>query len=338
VLYHIELFLFFKRKKKEKEKNMIKLLKLKFQDTVIGAIKMDGQYFFKWSSLMRIRGFNIERPILERGLEYIRLTAEFLILSGILEQEKIHEISGHVYLTELGFYKVIYSNHNYLTRALVLWLNHIKSGRETSSFKSFTPTKFMDTIVSLNKKIKILKESLKEAKTDTKKIAKRYLIDAFPNADLRDKENYIKRLEQEVHSLNVRNLENLSMLGTQNALTSSLLRKRDKELRELKEAKCEIASKRESTAMNTARKWKQRAKKLSAEVGLSETYATIKRIRNIFKDSSTLVIDINKLKAKTKELGHTIHKIKDVNYGYVNAYHSDVWLALYNIDLAELLK
>ena len=96
--------------------------------------------------------------------------------------------------------------------------------------------------------------------------------------------------------------------------------------------KAEIGSRREATAMSTASKYKRKAEKLEALVDESQSFATIKKVQSLTGGT----YDTYALRRHSKANGLEIQKAEDANYGSVNSYHKDAWLAVYNINLSNL--
>ena len=96
--------------------------------------------------------------------------------------------------------------------------------------------------------------------------------------------------------------------------------------------KAEIGSRREATAMATASKYKLKAEKLEALVDESQSFATIKKVQALTGGT----YDTYELRRYSKTNRLEIQKAEDANYGSVNSYHKDAWLAVYNINLSNL--
>ena len=71
---------------------------------------------------------------------------------------------------------------------------------------------------------------------------------------------------------------------------------------------------------------------LRIELDKSKEYATVKRMQSL-NDCS---FDWRALKDYSIENGYEIKKVFDQNYGEVNAYHKDVWLAVYGEQCDEV--
>ena len=96
--------------------------------------------------------------------------------------------------------------------------------------------------------------------------------------------------------------------------------------------KAEIGSRREATAMSTASKYKRKAEKLEALMDESQSFATIKKVQSITGGK----YDTYELRRYSKANRLEIKKAEDANYGSVNSYHKDAWLAVYNINLSSI--
>ena len=96
--------------------------------------------------------------------------------------------------------------------------------------------------------------------------------------------------------------------------------------------KAEIGSRREATAMSTASKYKRKAEKLEALMDESQSFATLKKVQALTGGT----YDTYELRRYSKAQGLEIQKAEDANYGSVNSYHKDAWLAVYNINLSSI--
>lgn len=96
--------------------------------------------------------------------------------------------------------------------------------------------------------------------------------------------------------------------------------------------KAEIGSRREATAMATASKYKRKAEKLEALMDESQSFATIKNVQSLTGGT----YDTYELRRYSKTNRLEIQKAEDANYGSVNSYHKDAWLAVYNINLSSM--
>lgn len=94
--------------------------------------------------------------------------------------------------------------------------------------------------------------------------------------------------------------------------------------------KVEIGNRREATAMNTASQAVKKAHKLEIELDKSKDYASVKRMEILFPEFKPF--NWRELKATSQEMKLPIEKVFDRNYGNVNAYHANVWKAVYNLD------
>lgn len=95
--------------------------------------------------------------------------------------------------------------------------------------------------------------------------------------------------------------------------------------------KAEIGSRREATAMNTARHAVRKMERLEVELDRSKSYATIKRMEMLYHG---LEFKWRLLKDASVELGIPSIDVFDANYGTVKAYHADVWLEAYAVSIA----
>lgn len=96
--------------------------------------------------------------------------------------------------------------------------------------------------------------------------------------------------------------------------------------------KAEIGSKREATAVATASKFKREAEKLRTQLDESQNFATIKKVQSLTGGT----YDTYALRRHSKANRLEIQKAEDANYGSVNSYHKDAWLAVYNINLSNI--
>lgn len=93
--------------------------------------------------------------------------------------------------------------------------------------------------------------------------------------------------------------------------------------------KAMIGSKREATAMAKASAESKRAKALEIKLDESNEYATLKRMEIYYKRSFSWRL----LKKSSIEMGLSMLKAQDANYGEVNTYHKDVWKSVYNLEI-----
>lgn len=98
---------------------------------------------------------------------------------------------------------------------------------------------------------------------------------------------------------------------------------------ETERTKAEIGSKREATAMNTARWAKDKAEKLEIELNRSTAWATVKRMQIAYGRKFPFA----PLRAASREMGIEIKTVPDPNFDTVKAYHAAVWRAVYGIDV-----
>ena len=96
--------------------------------------------------------------------------------------------------------------------------------------------------------------------------------------------------------------------------------------------KAEIGSRREATAMGRLSAKTKEVEKLKARLDSSTDFATIKKVQALTGGT----YDTYELRRYSKANRLEIQKAEDANYGSVNSYHKDAWLALYNIDLSSI--
>jgi len=112
------------------------------------------------------------------------------------------------------------------------------------------------------------------------------------------------------------------------------LEQTQKQLEHAIATKAEIGSRREATAMNTASQAVKKANALEVELDKSKTYCTIKRMEMLTHGQK---YDWRVLKSACIDVGIEPIPVFDANYGSVKAYHKDVWLESYAINL-DLLQ
>lgn len=96
--------------------------------------------------------------------------------------------------------------------------------------------------------------------------------------------------------------------------------------------KAEIGSRREATAMGRLSAKVKEVEKLKTQLDSSTGFATIKKVQALTGGT----YDTYALRRHSKAQGLEIQKAEDANYGSVNSYHKDAWLAVYNINLSNL--
>lgn len=96
--------------------------------------------------------------------------------------------------------------------------------------------------------------------------------------------------------------------------------------------KAEIGSRREATAMGRLSAKVKEVEKLKTQLDSSTGFATIKKIQSLTGGT----YDTYALRRHSKANGLEIQKAEDANYGSVNSYHKDAWLAVYNINLSSI--
>ena len=94
--------------------------------------------------------------------------------------------------------------------------------------------------------------------------------------------------------------------------------------------KAEIGSRREATAMGRLSAKVKEVEKLKTQLDSSTGFATIKKVQALTGGT----YDTYELRRYSKAQGLEIQKAEDTNYGSVNSYHKDAWLAVYNINLS----
>ncbi|MER2197174.1 ORF6N domain-containing protein [Methylobacterium brachiatum] len=93
--------------------------------------------------------------------------------------------------------------------------------------------------------------------------------------------------------------------------------------------KAEIGSRREATAMSTARWAKDKAEKLEIELDRSTAWATVKRMQIAYGRTFPFA----PLKKASLAMGVEIKTVPDPNFNTVKAYHATVWRAVYGVDV-----
>ena len=96
--------------------------------------------------------------------------------------------------------------------------------------------------------------------------------------------------------------------------------------------KAEIGSRREATAMGRLSAKVKEVEKLKTQLDSSTGFATIKKVQALTGGT----YDTYELRRYSKAQGLEIQKAEDTNYGSVNSYHKDAWLAVYNINLSSI--
>lgn len=96
--------------------------------------------------------------------------------------------------------------------------------------------------------------------------------------------------------------------------------------------KAEIGSRREATAMGRLSAKVKEVEKLKTQLDSSTGFATIKKVQSLTGGT----YDTYALRRHSKANGLEIQKAEDANYGSVNSYHKDAWLAVYNINISVL--
>ncbi len=96
--------------------------------------------------------------------------------------------------------------------------------------------------------------------------------------------------------------------------------------------KAEIGSRREATAMGRLSAKVKEVEKLKTQLDSSTGFATIKKVQSLTGGT----YDTYALRRHSKANRLEVQKAEDANYGSVNSYHKDAWLAVYNINLSNL--
>ncbi len=96
--------------------------------------------------------------------------------------------------------------------------------------------------------------------------------------------------------------------------------------------KAEIGSRREATAMGRLSAKVKEVEKLKTQLDSSTGFATIKKVQALTGGT----YDTYELRRYSKANRLEIQKAEDTNYGSVNSYHKDAWLAVYNINLSSI--
>jgi hypothetical protein len=99
-----------------------------------------------------------------------------------------------------------------------------------------------------------------------------------------------------------------------------------------KATKAEIGNRREATAMGRLSAKTKEVEKLKARLDSSTDFATIKKVQALTGGT----YDTYELRRYSKANQIDVEKAEDANYGSVNSYHKDAWLAVYNIDLSSI--
>ncbi len=96
--------------------------------------------------------------------------------------------------------------------------------------------------------------------------------------------------------------------------------------------KAEIGSRREATAMNTASQAVKKANRLELELDRARDYASVKRMSMLYHGQE---FSWRELKHVSNEMGIPPVDVFDANYGTVKAYHKDVWLETYALEIPQ---
>lgn len=95
--------------------------------------------------------------------------------------------------------------------------------------------------------------------------------------------------------------------------------------------KAQIGSRREASSMATASAAVRKAQSLERELDRAKDYATVKRMQMLYHGQR---FNWRLLRDASAEMGITPIDVFDANYGTVKAYHADVWMAAYALDIA----
>ena len=149
------------------------------------------------------------------------------------------------------------------------------------------------------------------------------------NSELRIK---INRRWAELENQSVVNLPDyptaLRLYADQLEITARIEQERDHAIA----TKAEIGSRREATAMGRLSAKVKEVEKLKTQLDSSTGFATIKKVQALTGGT----YDTYALRRHSKANRLEIQKAEDANYGSVNSYHKDAWLAVYNINLSSI--
>ena len=73
----------------------------------------------------------------------------------------------------------------------------------------------------------------------------------------------------------------------------------------------------------------EQKEKLEIQLDMHRQWASVKKVENTLEKNFSW----QPLKEYSIENGYDVKKVFDQNYGAVNAYHADVWLAVYGVEL-----
>ena len=96
--------------------------------------------------------------------------------------------------------------------------------------------------------------------------------------------------------------------------------------------KAEIGSRREATAMATASRAREKAKRLEILLDRSTEWASIKRMEIVHKGRA---FDWRVLKRVSAEVGFPPRDIPDPNFDTVKSYHASAWRQAYALEIAD---
>ncbi len=122
-------------------------------------------------------------------------------------------------------------------------------------------------------------------------------------------------------------------------MVQDLLNKKQQMQMERDEAirtKAQISDRKTATALGKVGGLTAANNRLRADIGFSKEYATIKRVEVMLRRSfgKSGYAPLRKYCGQNRL---RITKVEDVNYGAVNAYPSEAWLAVYGVDLNQLV-
>ena len=94
--------------------------------------------------------------------------------------------------------------------------------------------------------------------------------------------------------------------------------------------KAQIGSSREATCMATASAAVRKANSLQRQLDRARDYATVKRMQMLYHGQR---FNWRLLRDASAEMGIAPVDVFDANYGTVKAYHADVWMAAYAVEI-----
>lgn len=96
------------------------------------------------------------------------------------------------------------------------------------------------------------------------------------------------------------------------------------------QTKAQIGARREATAMATASAAVRKANSLEIQLDKAKQYASIKRMEMLYHGQQ---FSWRLLKSTSAEMAMPPIDIFDANYGTVKAYHADVWMEAYAVEI-----